>query len=174
MSADMSSYSNSHREPLAGGRAFRLSLIGWCLASGLLIMTFVPEAPAVPSWLMFALMGGAIFVGAYTIAGHRGVWTRRVRISKDDALKNIPTGLRRAVQAFVLAMIVISALAFVHLTGGQAEIIHGRYYLNDHGSLTQVTRAAYERSRIWEGRLFTAIPAVFFLAAACLNYRPPE
>ena len=88
----MSSYANSHREPLAGGRVFRVNLIGWCLASGLLVMTFVPGAPAVPSWLMLPLTGGAIFVGAYTIAGHRGVWTRRVRISKDDALKNIPGG----------------------------------------------------------------------------------
>jgi hypothetical protein len=73
---------------------------------------------------------------------------------------------------FTIAMLVVAAFAFIHLTGGQPEAIHGRYYLNDHGSLTHVTHAAYEQSRIWTGRLFTAIPALFFLGSACVNHQP--
>jgi hypothetical protein len=160
------------REPLAGGRAFQLSLAGFGLASALLVVTFIPGAPMLPFWLMFALVGGAVFVGVFRIAGRRGVWTRTIQISKDDALKNIPAGLRLPIQAFTVAMFAIAAVAFIHLTGGQGEVIHGRYYLDDHGSFTPVTRAVYEQSRIWEGRLFTAMPAVAFLASACVNYTP--
>lgn len=111
-------------------------------------------------------------MSAHRIRGRRGVWTRRIRISKDNGLKNIPAELRLPIQIFTIAMLVLAALAFIHLTGGQPEAIHGRYYLDDHGALTHVTHAAYERSRIWTGRLFTAIPTLFFLASACANYQP--
>ncbi len=173
MPPEMSTQASNSREPLAGARVFQISLAGCGLASAVLVTTFIPGAPTVPIWLMFALMGGAIFVGAHRIRGRGGVWTRRVRISKNDALKNIPVELRLPVQMFVVAMFGIAVLAVVHLTGGQAEVIHGRYYLSEHGALTQVTYAAYEQSRIWAGRLFSAMPALLFLASACVNYQPP-
>lgn len=174
MSRDMSSVANDSNEPLVGERGFRLSAAGFGLASALLAVTFIPGAPLLPTWLFFVLMGSAIFVGVHRVRGRRGIWTGTMRISTDGVLKNIPAGLRVPVQGVFLLMVLVAVLSFIHVVGGQAEIIHERYYLDDHGALTQVTHAAYEQSRIWTGRLFTAFPAMFFLGSACLYYQSPN
>lgn len=61
---------------------------------------------------------------------------------------------------FVGAVLVVGlSIAGLH---GQPTISGGRYLLNDHGSLSPVTRAAYEHALVLQQRVFTLIPAIFF------------
>ena len=61
-------------------------------------------------------------------------------------------------------------LSSITSIGGQPTISGGHYYLNDHGSLIAVTKAAYERTLVLQQRIFTLGPSVFFALGVLVHY----
>lgn len=52
---------------------------------------------------------------------------------------------------------------------GQPTILHGGYFLDDHGSLIQISHDVYERALAAQERLFTSGACVFYCFAAVVN-----
>jgi hypothetical protein len=69
--------------------------------------------------------------------------------------------------AWLIAMLSILS------SGGQTTTEHGQYFLNDHGSLTAVTRPEYRHALVLQQRAFTLIPSMFFTMAVLANALRP-
>ena len=57
---------------------------------------------------------------------------------------------------------------------GGPKIDHGRYILNEHGSVTVTSRAGYLDAKAAEQRLVSAIAGVFYLVMIAWNFRRLE
>jgi hypothetical protein len=144
--------------------ARRLDRLIWAIAVvallcdvGIAFTTVLTGAPYVPQWPQFALFpvifltfGFAVFTGRSDIR---------------EALSSLPMWARVAFYALVIAAAVGFLTALSHLPG-QPEQHGSRYFLDDHGHLIPVSHARYERGLVYQQRIFTLIPSVFFAVVA--------
>lgn len=144
----------------------RVSAAGMTLDLLIAATTLAPNAPLVPQWPQFTVFP-VIFVVHFSSvlrlapAGGRHRWR--------DLVAGVPPvlGLGFGV-AFVGAWLVL--LTSITSLGGQPTMGGGHYYLNDHGSLIAVTKAAYDHALVLQQRLFTLGPSVFFALGVLVHY----
>ena len=136
------------------------------------LTTFLPNAPVVPTALVFLLFPGVFIVHLRSVAvlrSNRDRSKRRGRPRLGELLAPFPARARLAF--FVLFgvgwLVAITSISHVR---GQPTQIHGVYYLNDHGTAITVTHREYLHAVVLTQRIFTMIPAVFYALAVIVNW----
>jgi hypothetical protein len=137
-----------------------ISLVGLVAELAIAASTFVPGAPLVPQWVQFALFPGMLIVFGHAVP-FQGIGDLRPRALVSDLGR--PTAA--AFVALFATACLVSLWSIMHI-GGQPETIHGRYYLNNHGTYKPVSQSAYLHALVLQQRIFTLIPSVFFAVAA--------
>jgi hypothetical protein len=66
--------------------------------------------------------------------------------------------------AWLVGVVTITSI------GGQPTKVDGRYFLNNHGTYTPVSHAAYLHAVGLTQRLFSIIPSVFYALGVIVNY----
>jgi hypothetical protein len=148
---------------------FRLSAV--CVVVELLIAasTLAPDAPLVPQWPQFVLFP-VIFVVHFSsvlrLTPERGRLRWRQMLA---GLTELPVAL---VVAFIVLFVAVWLILMASITsiGGQPTMSGSHYYLNDHGTLIPVTRAAYRHALVLQQRIFTLGPSVFFALGVLVHY----
>ena len=144
-----------------------LLLIGSCVSAGTfltgiaaLALCFVAPGFMVNRWPLLVLPAFVLnfAVHALTIFEAR----RRNSIGKGHGL--LMRGWRRFVAP--LPMLVFFVTLFTAGVSGSAERVGDRYIINDHGRITEISRAGYDRSRLGAARLFAGGVVAFGGTAA--------
>jgi hypothetical protein len=144
----------------------RLSLAGMTLDLLIAASTLAPGAPLVPQWPQFVLFP-LIFVVHFSSVLRLAPAGGRLRWRDLVAGLSPVAGLGFGV-LFVAAWLVL--MSSITSIGGQPTMSGGHYYLNDHGSLIPVSKAAYEHGLVLQQRIFTLGPAIFFALGALVHY----
>jgi hypothetical protein len=66
------------------------------------------------------------------------------------------------------ALWLAAASSFFGLSGQPTER-DGRYYLNNHGEVNEVSRSEYDKAENSQTRLFAAVPGALLMTAAMLS-----
>jgi hypothetical protein len=153
-------------------REGKFDRVVWCVAifglsCDLLIAvtTVLPGAPLLPQWPQFVLFPFMFVTIGATVLALQGRRTHLMEI-----MNGLPRRLRYGNTAFAAAAFVVSIWSITQIRG-QPERHGGHYFLNDHGSLIPVSHAGYQHGLIYQQRIFTLIPSLFF-ACAVLVLRP--
>ena len=162
---DLDAYWRFVLPPAAGG------LAASCL---IVATTFLPGDPPAPDGIGFLLF-------PIVLAGGFGIVVSEQQLRRDGReLDGWPSALfialprvqRVVLLALVVVGLIIVGLSFVRLRG-QPEQHGDRYYLDDRGELTAVTREEYIDQRKFNLRVFAGGPGVFCAVAvgAALGHR---
>jgi hypothetical protein len=160
------------------------STCGAAACGSLALLSFFPSVLQAPTAVLIVLAIGIFPVHLRTVLvlnrRRRAQALRRAGNSAQDSSSgSSPGGLLGTEAAgrfrwlgLVVAFAAVSFFtAFVSLQG-EPTIVHGSYFLNDHGSLIRVSYDAYRRAVAAQARIFTAIPCVSYSAAAAVSSRP--
>jgi ABC-type multidrug transport system fused ATPase/permease subunit len=79
----------------------------------------------------------------------------------DAAVPVIPVWFGTLLAVGMLAGLLSLATGFPLSLGGAAEQVQGRYFLNNHGQLTEVSRSTYDDHRASELRAFAGVVSIF-------------
>jgi hypothetical protein len=144
----------------------RLSSAGMTLDLLIAASTLAPSAPLVPQWPQFVLFP-LIFVVHFSSVLRLAAADGRLRWR--DLLAGVPPLISVGFGVlFVAAWLVL--MTSIASAGGQPTMSGGRYYLNNHGSLIPVSKAAYEHGLVLQQRIFTLGPAIFFALGVLVHY----
>lgn len=146
--------------------ALRISAAGLAVELVIALSTVLPNAPVVPQGLEFALFPGIFVVHLRSVLVLKG---REKRGSVKELMGGLPPMIRLAFLALFLVAWIVGVMSIVHI-GGQPTQIHGRYYLNDHGTLIAVTHSGYLHALVLQQRIFTLIPSVFYALGVIVNW----
>ena len=119
----------------------------------------------VPEPLVFPLFFGVFPVHVCTLIW----WFRRraagpsAHLGFRDVLQELTTGWRVLLGAVMALFVLAPLLTAPRLRGGPVER-DGRYFLNSHGELTEVSRDDYLRHQSYSQVTFTAFPGLFYAA----------
>jgi len=89
------------------------------------------------------------------------------RTDPRELLRVLPRWLRRASALLFVAFWLSGATAFIGV-GGNAEIQNGQYVLDEHGTITVVDKATYERQLAQQDRIALGVLGGFGVAGAVL------
>ena len=145
--------------------------------------TFLPGAPVFgmgPTLVGFVLVL-PLFAGALLWLGlgrGRGRWSRAWRQGGNEELqrqwRTLSRALRTALHTLVLVLWLCALSGILLGRGGQPYEEDGRYYLNDHGTETDITKEEYEDALQHDVRAFASGTGIFMLVAAgVLRYFRP-
>lgn len=147
------------------------ALVGAVACTGIALLSFVP-VPPVPDALWGLLFFGAIAINFPTVISFK-MRTGRSRIPSGEVYNLL---IRR--HRWIYLVVALAAVSFVYgiiSLRGQPEIQHGQFFLDDHGTLIQVSHATYLRGMAAQQRMFASFAAVFYSVATILNSAlPPE
>ena len=76
----------------------------------------------------------------------------------------LPLVIAGGFAAFLSAMVTLK---------GNPTVIDGGYYLNDHGTLLQVTYHGFEVALAAQDRVYTSFPGIFYAIGLVANIRTP-
>jgi hypothetical protein len=144
----------------------RLSLAGLALDLLIAASTLAPGAPLIPQWPQFVLFP-PIFVVHFSSVLRLAPVAGRFRWRDLVAGPPPVVGLGFGVLLVAAWLVLVSSITSI---GGQPTMSAGHYYLNDHGSLIAVSKAAYEHGLVLQQRIFTLGPAMFFALGVLIHY----
>jgi hypothetical protein len=154
------------------------------------ITTFLPGAPYVPEAavmtlfvLVFPIYGAAFFremaplkrmEKAQRAAGELRWWQRT---GQRDLFRRLTAPIPRRARVAIGGLCVLlwlSAMSGLLLErGGQPEKRGGRFFQNNHGEITEISRQEYDRAvASWTRAFASGASAFFVLAAAASKYGP--
>lgn len=147
----------------------RLAFVGAAYSAGIVGWLLLPGDRPVPM-----LMWSVAFVGLFPVFGSALLVARRYW--REGMGTGTPTlwrpgavvvGVLATLAALVVAGLVLTAVAPAPpVPPGAPEVVDGRYVLNNHGSLTPVSRRVYLRVlEAWQLG-FVSIAFLFYLVAA--------
>ncbi len=143
-------------------------------ALGLVLVTADASHPLYPTFVTFIFFACIFPVHFRTVIVGLDV-KRKTGKTPADIVKFWPPPFRRWLGypflAAYAAAAVLVALSVPTLAGGQPERHGNRYFLDDHGQLTQVSEAKYYAGEIGVDRLFLTGAAVFLGVGAVFNLR---
>jgi hypothetical protein len=145
---------------------FRISVAGVALDLLIAASTLAPGAPVVPQWpqfVLFPLIFVVHFSSVLRLTSDRG------RLRWREFLAGLPPAL---ILGFIVLFVGAWAIggSAISSIAGQPTISGGHYFLNDHGTLIPVTKAAYEHALVLQQRIFTLGPSVFFALGVLVHY----
>lgn len=151
-------------------RRLRLAaVVGAAASAAIVLLSFAP-VPPVPDGEWLLLFFGAIAINFPTVIAFN-MRARQGGIPPGE-FSNLLINRNRWFY-LVVALAVVSFISGITIQG-QPEIHHGRYFLDDHGTLTQVSRATYLRATAVAQRMFASFAAVFYSVATIFNSASPQ
>jgi hypothetical protein len=130
------------------------------------LTTLLPSAPVIPQWTVFALFPGIFAVHLWSVRLLRRVPTRSTLVA---TLRQRPTVVRIAFGALFVGAWVVGLVSILQI-GGAPTVVHGQYFLNDHGTLIPVTYNGYRHALVLQQRIFTSIPGAFYALGIVMNW----
>jgi len=158
------------------------SAIGWAVADGLLaasaiglvLVTAGADHPLYPTAVTFIIFSSIFPVHIRTVFAALRVKRETGESAAVLAHPWPPPFDKRLAYAVLAVYRAVAVLVFMSLpsiAGGQPEKHGDRYYLDDHGSLTRVSKAKYYAGEIGVDRLFLGLSAVFLGVGSVFNLR---
>jgi hypothetical protein len=147
-----------------------VSVAGMTLDLLIAATTLAPDAPLLPQWpqfILFPLIFVVHFSSVLRLARGAGRFRWRDLVAGVPPVLGLGLGIL-FVGAWLVLMLSITSIS------GQPTMNGGHYYLNDHGSLLAVTKAAYEHALVLQQRIFTLGPSVFFALGVLVHYPRPS
>ena len=154
--------------------ALPAAAVSFAVSGVVVALSFLPGDPLVPDGLVFLL-----FFGVFPV--HLGSVVTMVRFQDgrrwfrggERALHRALSPWQRVATSVAFGACWLLVLLSFFQIDGQAERHDGRYYLSNHGDLTEVGRDEYIEQRKLQQRAFSAGPAGFYVVAigAGLGYR---
>lgn len=139
-----------------------LEALGATFSATVVVATFLPGDPNVPSDLGFLLFPFVFVGGIGMVVSERQLQRSGHRL--DALARALPRWQSLTLGAVTVAGLLVVALSFVQLRGDPER--HGdRYFLNYQGDLTEVTHDEYVEHRKHHMRVFVGGPGLFALAA---------
>jgi lysylphosphatidylglycerol synthetase-like protein (DUF2156 family) len=147
------------------GAAYAAAIVGWL---------WLPGYRPVPTPVWLAAVMPAVMVNGSAVLFARRYWRRgstQDRTRPTERVRPNPIVVVRALLAVLVTLIVVvlvltaRARAGPPLPPGQPEIVNGQYMLNNHGSLTPVSRELYLRAGEGLQQLGVSVAMVFYLVA---------
>src|SRR5438128_245196 len=136
--------------------AWTVAVVGLSLDLLIAFTTVLPNAPLLPQWPQFV-----VFLFAFVVHLRTVLLFADRRSHFREFFDSIPRATRLAYSALFIATWAIALVSIIHLSGQPVQ--HGdHYFLNDHGNLIPVTRAAYRHALVLQSRIFSLGPSVFF------------
>jgi len=139
------------------------SVIGASACAVVVLCSFLPVVPPLPpgAWL-------PLFVGIFAVFPVPIIASRRSALR--PLLGADTQELARRYWWLGLAGLVtmIAFITSVPSLQGQPTIVHGGYFLDDHGTLIRVSHDTYLRALAANERFFTGIACSFYAAAAAM------
>lgn len=151
---------------LSSRTALRISGIGLTAELSIALTTILPGAPVLPQNLPLLL-----FPGIFVVHFRSVVLLSSRQLGLRELLRVIPRRVSAVFLAFFFGCWWIAGQAIKQSRGVPSEL-HGRYFLNDHGSLIPVSHAEYLHAIVLHQRAFTLIPAVFYALGVIVNLPP--
>lgn len=147
--------------------ALAASVAGAAACTTVVVLSFLPFVPPLPAAVSFVL-----FAGLFPVHARSAILLRRRRIASASA-RAAASALAERYWWLWLAGLLAAVSFFTALPSlqGQPTIVHGAYFLDDHGSLIPVSHGAYVRALDAQERLFTGIACVFYAVGAAVNGR---
>jgi hypothetical protein len=147
------------------------------LALVLILITAGASHPYYPTWVTFAVFALIFPVHLRTVIV--GIRRQRAAVDKQAAIASLlrpwPLPINRSLALVVVvayaAAAALTASSVPAIAGGQPERHAGRFYLNDHGTLTQVSETTYYSAEIGGDRWFLGGAAIFLGVGAVINLR---
>jgi hypothetical protein len=142
--------------------ALPVALVGVVVAGAVTASTFLADPPTVP-----AVVKVLLFLGIFPL--HLGTIfvLRESGEAPTDALRRLPP-LVLAVAAAMFMAFALAGMTAVLGKSGATERHDGRYFLNDHGEISEITKDDYEQRRAGSARSSAAIPGAFYVAGAAV------
>jgi hypothetical protein len=165
-------------EAVSGVRAV-LSMVAAALAAFSIVnvaTTFLPGPPVFgmgPTMVLFVLVL-PLFAGAIlwlTFGGRRGDASPSRREINEDLARQwgmLPRRLRRGLGVLVIALWACGLSGVLLGPSGAPHHEDGRYYLNDHGTETDITEDEYDEALQLSVRSFASVDATLLLVAAAM------
>ena len=125
------------------------------------LSTLVLPHPLLPDWPIYVLFALVFPLHIRTVLRGRDV------LPDLNALPRTRAGW--AVAVVFIGDVVLGASGLFRLQPGNPEKHGGQFYADDHGSLTRISEGTYHQLQLSSQRLFTALPAVFYLIAFLVN-----
>lgn len=140
------------------------------------LLSFVPGSPTAGFWPVLVIPA---FVAMFPMWGVTVFDTVMRNRDRRTLRSGMPIPLRGWRKRAGVVVIVVPWFAFmaVFFSGdliGQAERDGDRYYANDHGEVTELTREEWESSRALESRLAAGVVMVFAGLGALYLTQPPD
>ena len=135
-------------------------------AGAAMVLSFLPVVPPLPLGAWLALFAGVFLVFPVSIVSARRSGRARP-VWRADAAE-----LARRYWWLGLAGIVTMVAFVTSLPGlqGQPTIVHGAYFLDDHGSLIRVSHDTYIRALAATERWFAGIACALYCLAAAISH----
>jgi hypothetical protein len=152
-----------------------LALVAFVDGLAMWLLSFVPGSPTARFWPAFVFPAFFAIFPAWFVTVLDHVLRNGNRSRLRSRLPLPLRGWRKAAGALVFGLAWLGAMT-AFLSGGlagQAEERDGRFVANDHGAITELTRAQWERSRALESRLFAGGVVAFAGLAALYLTQPP-
>jgi hypothetical protein len=147
------------------------------------VLSFIPAVPVAPTTMLVVLFAGIFPAHLRTIAA-LNEWSPRRRSpigpgTSVPARSPKPSQLPRSELAerfwwvgLVLFFVFVSFFsAMGTLQDGNPTVVHGLYFLDDHGSLTRISYHAYVRAMAAQERIWAAFLCFFYSLAVAANGR---
>jgi hypothetical protein len=179
---ESSAYAGSwmHRKSTGWKRvALVASVAGFVALSVWAASTFVIDAPFLPFWPLVITFVGMFPLHIRTVLGlakGSGRFPFRARPARAPRevfatlAARIPPRLRFASGGFFLLSWLSAATALWNLRHGGPAISHGMFYADSHGVRTPISEGEYHHLQLAEQRVFSSVPAAFYLVAALYSF----
>jgi hypothetical protein len=158
--------------------ALVVSSLALALDTVLALSTLVTATPAISMRPVIVLFLLIFPLHLRTVLGLRGKFRcgglrqrlrSRGRLGLGSLEKFLPRRLVLIAAAMFFGYWLLGVSALIHLGAGDPERHQGRFFADNHGTLTLISQGAYDRLEVNQLRVFTAVPAAFFLVAAVYN-----
>jgi hypothetical protein len=153
--------------------ALAVSVAGFGVDTAWALSTFAATKPFLPLWPLILLFVGIFPVHLRTVMGlirHSGGGSGRfTRGRLLSSYKRMPRAWRVLASVLFGGLWAIAVTALWSLRNGGPDVVNGQFFANNHGSLTPISRAAFHHLQLAEQRLFSAVPAAFYLVGALYN-----
>jgi hypothetical protein len=150
------------------------------------VLSFIPAAPVAPTTVLAVLFVGVFPAHLRTIAA-LNEWSGRrrsptgpgtlvpARSPEPSQLPRSELGERFWWVGIVLFFAFVSFFSAMNtLQDGSPTVVHGLYFLDDHGSLTRISYHAYVQAMAAQERIFAAFSCFFYSLAVAANGRPRD
>lgn len=140
------------------------------------LLSFVPGSPTAGFWPVLVMPAFAAIFPVWGVTVFDTVMRNRDRSTLRSGMPIPLRGWRKraGVVVFIVPWFTFMAVFFSGALAGQAEQDGDRYYANNHGEITELTREEWEQSRALESRLFAGGVMAFAGLAALYLTQPPS